>query len=102
MAGEALFDLRGLRFGLGNFRSKLVDARIDLRGLLAVKGNAIFGAVEFERGLIEKILKLAQLVFELVIPGVEALLLGFEFANRSALTVFGGNHFAEDRFQALG
>ncbi len=102
MASESRFDLRRLRFGLRDFRGELIDARIDLRGLLAVKGDTIFGAVEFERGLIEKILKLAQLVFEFVIAGVEALLLGLELANRSALGIFGGNHFAEDCFQPLG
>src|SRR5579864_6317674 len=101
MASEARFDLRGLRFGLPDLRCKLIDARIDLRGLLAVEGDAIFGAVEFERGLIEKIVKLAQLVFEFVIAGVEAFLLGFELANRSALGIFGGNHFPEDCFQSL-
>ena len=38
----------------------------ELRDLLAIEGDAVFGAIEIERGLPEQVLRLAQLGIELV------------------------------------
>ena len=66
LRGHARGEIGYLARGLLDFHGEARGARFELRGLLAIERDAIFGAIEIEGGLAEKILRLAQLGVEFV------------------------------------
>ena len=77
-------------------------AGFELRDLLAIEGDAIFGAIEIESGLAEQVLRLAKFGIEIVGARAQALLLGFKLVHGAGIALFGGVHIAEKFFQARG
>ena len=85
----------GLASGLLDFECERAGAGIELRDLLALKRDAIFGAVEIESRLAQQVLRLAKLCVEFVGARAQALLFGFEFVQRAGVALFRRVHFAQ-------
>lgn len=64
MRTHARLDLLSLLLGMGDFPSEHAHARCNLRFLFAVERDAIFCAVQFQGGLIQQIVKLAQFALD--------------------------------------
>ncbi len=60
---------------------ELLAAARQLLGPLPVEKNAVFAAVQFERGLSEHVLVLAQFTFEFIRASAELLLLAFHLVH---------------------
>ena len=102
VGGHAILQIGSFALGVLDFDKHLRGAHFELASLLLIEEDAIFGAIEIERRLAEEILRTAQLGFEFVIAGAEALLLGLEFAERARGIGFRGGHFVQRFLEALG
>ena len=102
MRSAARFALRGLRRGLLEFRVDLRVAPGQLFGALAIEGDAILAAVDFERGEIQNILVLANLRVEFVNALVQAVLLAFLLLDGGGALQFRGGQFFELFRDAFG
>ena len=85
-----------------DFNGEARRAGFELGELLAIERDAVFGAVEIQSGLSEKVLRLAKLAIEIVGARAQALLLGFHLVDGAGFALLGRVHIAEKFFQARG
>ena len=98
LRGVTRFPLRCLRRGLRDFRRDLPTAPGKLFGALAIEGNAVLAAIDFQRREVQMILVLANCRVEFVDALVQQILLAFLRLNGLRVLRFGGGEF----FEALG
>ena len=100
--GHARGQVVELALGDFDFHRQARGARLNLGDLLAIESDAIFGAIQVQRGLAQQVLGLAQFHVEFVAAHVEAFLLGFQLMDGSRFAAFGQIHFAQQSFDACG
>ncbi len=98
----ASFPLGRLRSGFRHFGGNLRTPRAKFGGALLVEGDAVLGAIDFQRRRVEDILILANLGVELVNALVEAVLFAFLLLNGLGVLGFRGGEFGELFGDALG
>ena len=98
-ARRQLLALPGRLFALGG---NLLCPREDLLHALAVKQNAILGAIDFERRLPDEVVMLPEFAVEFERAPVEQFLLGFMFAHRFGSAGFVGGDAVNELSQPVG
>ena len=102
MRHVAGFPLRGLDGCFGHLSGNLCAPGAEFFGALLVEGDAVLGAVDFERGGVQHVLILANFGVEFVDALVEAVLLAFLLLDGLRVLRLCGGEFSELLCDALG